>query len=74
MRMKCCGCWQVLTGVFQSELSGGDILYLSSGLAQCAFVSGIPSIVLAWLIQCVVVMVRTKKIERTDRGSRRSSA
>jgi ABC-type Fe3+ transport system permease subunit len=53
-------------GVADSHLSFGIIVDGFFSVTFCAFLFTVPSIVLAWLIQCAVVIIRTRKRERID--------
>ena len=58
--------WGVLLAAFDSSISFRELFGISAVLIIFACISAIASIVAAWLIQCVVVIIGMKKSERTD--------
>ena len=53
-------------GVAESHLSFGIIVDGFVSVTFCALFFAVPSSILAWLIQCVVVIIRTRKREKID--------
>ena len=58
--------WGVILAAFDPTISFGELFGVSAILILFASISAVASVVAAWLIQCVVVIIRTKKTERTD--------
>jgi len=61
---------ELFNDLIHGSLPIGNTVSGFGGLAVLAFYLGIPSVILAWVIQCVVVIIRTKlrdkKLERID--------
>jgi hypothetical protein len=55
--------WGLVASLFQSDFSAREFFGMSVVLIFFVCFSGVASIVAAWFVQCIVVMVRTKRID-----------
>jgi hypothetical protein len=58
--------WGLLAAIFHSDLSGRELFGVSAVMILFACLSAIVSIVVAWFIQCAIVIARAKKHDKTD--------
>ena len=59
--------WEVILAAFDSSIiSSRQLFDIKAVLIIFTCISAGASLIAAWLIQCVVVIIRTKKNERTD--------